>query len=386
MRKLNRCLALAVVCWVSFSTSGICQEDRSYFEFHPAMNPADWKVKKGLGMVYVPSGSVEMTLEVDENGRPIAANGTFVAKLSGFWIGVDEFPANIVPCLMMQEKLVEYLKGSILPEEAIRLERALQVNQQPLLRSGDLLNRYRHYVPPAAGWNRQQVRRMSHILSMLTGKFYRLPTQAEWEYACRAGAKTKYPWGKNSSDLESYAVSFREPENDPNIVVPSDAQPNRWGIYDMLGSVEEYVADGYCRKLPYAPGSTVSDPIIWPFDRGSNPLRMYPNMRVSTGCLTKGGAFWKERFPSHDDFLPECRKNFGRDETSAFSQVYEEYNLGIDIDYWRGVGFRFVRPVKIPSREEQLWHWGIIDNYDKWQEFTFEPSPANENVNPAKDK
>ncbi len=73
------------------------------------------------------------------------------------------------------------------------------------------------------------------------GAMYRLPRDAEWEYACRAGVTTKYCFGDNESELPDYAWCIENAEKQTHPV--SSRKPNNWGLYDMHGNVLEWCQD-----------------------------------------------------------------------------------------------------------------------------------------------
>ena len=109
------------------------------------------------------------------------------------------------------------------------------------------------------------------------GSGYRLPTEAEFEYACRAATTTRFPFGDDEPRLEDFAWSKRNSAME--LHATGTKRANRWGLYDMLGSVWEWCQDGH--EETYYQHSPGADP--------QGPAQM--NLRT-----IRGGSIWDDFF------------------------------------------------------------------------------------------
>jgi formylglycine-generating enzyme required for sulfatase activity len=113
---------------------------------------------------------------------------------------------------------------------------------------------------PVLGITHHAAMQYCRWLSLKTGKVYRLPTEAEWEYACRAGTQTAYFFGNDPKLLGDYAWFAGNAEDKTHEV--GKKKPNPWGLYDMYGNVAEWCLDHY--KKDYYAGFPRDKPALWP--------------------------------------------------------------------------------------------------------------------------
>lgn len=124
---------------------------------------------------------------------------------------------------------------------------------------------------PASTMTQQAALRYCQWLSDKTGDFYRLPTEAEWEYACRAGSTTAYSWGDDASKVSDYAWFFDNSSGSYQKV--GTKLPNAWGLYDMHGNVMEWCLDFYVADYFQRLDTASANPLILPTKKHSRTLK-----------------------------------------------------------------------------------------------------------------
>jgi formylglycine-generating enzyme required for sulfatase activity len=104
---------------------------------------------------------------------------------------------------------------------------------------------------PVINVNLYNARAYCEWLSEQTGNNYELPTEIQWEYACRAGSTGKYCFGDDVNQLVNYAWYDKNSEGKTHPV--GEKLPNAFGVYDMHGNVWEWIADIYLSSGEYEP-------------------------------------------------------------------------------------------------------------------------------------
>jgi formylglycine-generating enzyme required for sulfatase activity len=169
----------------------------------------------GMKLVLIPAGAFQMGSDAYDDEKPIHT----VRITKGFYMGVHEMTQELYQKVMGTNPST--FKGSNLPVEQVSWDDAVEFCKK---------------------------------LSQMEGKTYRLPTEAEWEYACRAGTTTKYSFGDDQFQLSKYA--WNRGNSDSKTHPIGTREKNACGLYDMHGNVWEWCQDWYGS---YGSGS-VTDP------------------------------------------------------------------------------------------------------------------------------
>jgi formylglycine-generating enzyme required for sulfatase activity len=191
-------------------------------------------------------------------------------------------------------------------------------------------------------------------LSKQTGKHYRLPSEAEWEYAARARSNTRYPFGDNPAELCKFANTFdqsgkaviAQATGKPREAIPCDDRaglttvvgmykPNAFGLYDMLGNAGEFVED--CQHLSYENAPT--DGRAWiegcaAFHGGKMAIHRggsYNGGAVGASPTYRGHAGLDNRSSVGEGFRIAEDKDEGTDQTAgaAQSQTDGDFEAGL---------------------------------------------------------
>lgn len=288
-------------------------------------------------MVAIKGGEFLMGSPADEAGRLEDEGPQHRVKISPFWMGKFEVTWDMYEPFMVTS-VARNKDGS--PQDIPENAAPVDIVSSPTNPYVEMSFGMGTDGFPAISMTEHAASKFCEWLSAQTGHYYRLPTEAEWEYACRAG--TTGPYSCPTDQLADYAVM------DPDQVrvgyeKVGTKKPNPWGLYDMHGNVMEWVLDQY-RADSYAglAGKTTENPLVI-------PTTLYPR-------VARGGSWY--------DPPEELRS--ARRIASNESWKVQDPQLPKSIWYHtdaQWLGFRLVRPLEIPDADKMnlLWNLGTVD-------------------------
>lgn len=218
--------------------------------------------KQTFKIKFIPGGAFKMGSPETESGRN-TNEGSHSVTLDSFWIGVHE---------VTFDEFFLYQFRTFDNDTAATAGFKADAVVRPSPPYYDFTyGRGKAGGFPATTMTQQNALRYCQWLSDKTGDFYRLPTEAEWEYACRAGTNTAFSWGDDAAKAGDYAWFYDNSSGSYQVV--GTKKPNAWGLYDMHGNVLEWCIDYYTDDYFQRLDSSSVNPLILPLKKHSRTVK-----------------------------------------------------------------------------------------------------------------
>jgi len=284
-----------------------------------------------FGMVPVSGGEFTMGSDVNDPNRAENEWPAHVVEVSDFWIGKHEFTWDLYELWMLN---IDRDNRAYKKLEKTKSDSLSDAVTKPTAPYTDMTFGMGKSGFPAICMTQLSAKMYCMWLSARTGKFYRLPTEAEWEYACKAGTKTAYSFGDNSDNLADHSWHLNNSFFQYQPVGQKPANP--FGLHDMHGNVWEWTLDQFSPPPAQSPSQKRVNPMVV-------PTSLYPR-------VVKGGSW---------DDGPKNHRSAAR---MASEESWKQQDPQIPKSVWYHtdalfVGFRVVRPREIPPLEEIERYW-----------------------------
>ncbi len=253
-------------------------------------------------MIPIPGGEVTIGSPESEDGRSEDEGPQFTVKLAPFWMAKTELTWGEYNTFMTSYDVFKKLSGAgIRQVTADNRVDAITV-PTPLYDPGKTFEYGDDKSQPAVTMTQYAAKQYTKWLSGLTGVQYRLPTEAEWEHAARAGSRTAYSFGNEPAELEKYAV-FDATEGAAKV---GSKAPNAFGLHDMHGNVWEWTIDQFSPNgFELRGGKSFSglEATNWPTEADSRCVRgggwQDPAKRLrSAARMGSADEDWKDEDPN----------------------------------------------------------------------------------------
>ena len=242
-RTLMYVAAVVTYLGVTMAADSPAQQDRPPKRYTETIITKDGE-ELSFEMVLIPRGSFLMGSPVGQPGRGDNEGPQHEVRLDTFYLCTTETTIELF--LAYYQETVSAKKDFIIVQEEKKNteQRGDDVDAitGPTPVYGDLTMGYAE-KHPAIGMTWHNAMTFCRWLSKKTGKVYRLPTESEWEYACRAGTTNIFGVENDPSGLKDFAWYEANADSETNPI--GKKKPNAWGLYDMSGNVREWVYDFY---------------------------------------------------------------------------------------------------------------------------------------------
>ena len=303
-------------------------------QFEPTMKSFEEEII-GTGvkfeMLPIPSGEFVRGSPVGESGRKETEGPQHKVKIAPFWMAKPAPPGNAYTLFIYEEeeKMVMKIRGYKPQLDAVSDAVARPTTPYVEMSFGMGTEGF-----PAISMTQHAANTYCKWLTARTGHYYRLPTEAEWEYACRAGTTTRYSFGVDPALIDEYA--WHDGNSDFKYQKVGTKKSNAWGLHDMHGNVSEWTLDQFVPDIYTTFKGSVSNP----FEYGKS---LYPR-------VARGGS-WMDK--------PEGLRSAARIASSA-AWKFQDPQLPKSIWYHTDaqfLGFRVIRPLIVPSAQDMHKYW-----------------------------
>ncbi len=325
-KEVNRPAWLAVIVAISLSgfACHLATEERTTAKPQAEMRRYIERIKASdiqFEMIPIPGGTFAMGSPESEEGRNADEGPRHEVLIKPFWMG---------KCEVTWDEFDHYAQAqSSIRKEGEGLGEAKMSDVEGVTRPTppytDMTFGYGHRTNAAICMSHHAAMEYCRWLSGKTGKVYRLPTEAEWEYACRAGTKTAFSFGDDPSKLDEYAWHAGNSDFKPKKV--GLKRPNPWGLHDMHGNVAEWCIDHYDKDYyKQFEGKLALQPVLIPTEK-------------KFAHVVRGGS-WDEEAPG---LRSAARRASNREWLRQDPQRPQSIWWLTDAEF---VGFRVVRPLE----------------------------------------
>jgi formylglycine-generating enzyme required for sulfatase activity len=194
-------------------------------------------------MIPIPGGTFKMGSPDGEADRRADEGPQIEVKVEPFWMGKHEVTwSEYMTFMDLDAVFKQFQQKSLRPVDRTQMDKVITAPSS-LYDPSFTFEAGEEPDQPAATVSQFAAKQYTKYISLLNDDFYRLPTEAEWEYACRAGTTTAYYFGDDPKDLKKHAWIADNSDDERHTV--GKKKPNPWGLHDMYGNVAEWVLDGY---------------------------------------------------------------------------------------------------------------------------------------------
>lgn len=277
-------------------------------------------------MIAIPGGEFLMGSPEGEPGHKPDESPQHKVKIAPFWMGKHEVTWDEYDVWSYNLDIKRREVNKIAGTDRDKLSDAVTRPTKPYT---DMTFGMGHDGYPAICMTQLAAKTYCEWLSAKTGRYYRLPTEAEWEYACRAGTTTAYSFGDDPAKLNEYGWTIDNSGEKYHKV--GQKKPNPWGLFDMHGNVQEWCIDQYVADTYKT--SAAENPVVPASKEYPQVVRGGSWEAEATMCRSAAREFSTPEWKVQDPQIPK-------------SKWYHTDALF--------VGFRVVRPLQEPTAEEKV--------------------------------